>query len=190
MFSLSNCNRLKLTTALVLTLPGLSFNAIAEKVSVGPYYLGMPAAEARKFGLGNCKPWASKTKCDATYGPLENHSSFTLLVDRAQTVVMIELKTELVYSKVRSQTETTSYKPKIDVPQCPKGFYDSYSCYYPPDKLLTKQQSVYSSYKTLDGYHRTTITAEVNRAKLVEFLRVKKNEANAYRRAQKVQYGK
>lgn len=83
----------------------------AGKVSVGPYYLGMSAAEARKVGIADCKPWGRSTKCAATYGPLKDSTGFSLLLDsRAQAVKSIELKTERRLGKPDTQAD---FKPEI-----------------------------------------------------------------------------
>lgn len=173
---------------LAIALLGITMCAYAGKVSVGPYYLGMSAAEARKAGIVDCKPWGGSTKCAATYGPLKDRTGFILLLDnKVQTVKSIELKTEVQLGKPDTHAD---FKPMVDVPACPAGFSDRNSCYYPPDKLITKETSSYMSSKRFDGYFRTTITAEVNRAKVVDFLREKRKKDRGNHNAGLIQYGK
>jgi len=173
---------------LAIALLGLTGSVYAEKISIGPYYLGMSAPEARKVGIADCRPWGDLTRCAATYGPLKDNTGFILLLDnKSQIVKSIELQTELRHSKPELRTD---FKPAIDVPECPAGSRDRNSCYYPPDKLISKETSSYLSSKTFDGYLRTTITAEVNRAKVADFLRAKRKEDEDKRKTRLIQYGK
>lgn len=158
-----------------------------ETFWIGPYYLGMPATEARAIGIEACKPVTRAVKCTATYGPIDGKDLFTVTIgDKSGRVEEIDFHVgspcsdRYRYGSNVCLEEERKNKPSIALPQCKPGWGEASYCYLPPNKVLWRDGHGYKNYR---------LTASTNKQKVDDFIRRKTADEAGKRRAQRVQYG-
>ncbi len=170
-------------SALLVIEPANAAEDQQKTFYVGPYFLGMTAASARKIGLENCKPFGKKlTQCDAANTGYSNQKYFNIyFTNNSNRIERIEA------SSVGSLESGKSY---LAVPECTTGLSANNGCFLKPERVLSWTLHMNLGKRPGDVYQSLQITAEVNPKKVNDFLRSQRSKDAGRNEARIIQYGK
>jgi hypothetical protein len=179
---------LKTLGALPLIAP-----AVCGAFDVGPYSLGMSAAQARKVGIDSCHENEYKrVVCRPNAMPLlPGLEDAKVEFNQSGRLVQIKVSYRLDSSSADwSRVRDIAWQRELSIASCPDNWGNGHWCYAAPDKTRIIEYASGRPFRRSREYFSFSVRAEVDKAHVDAFVRSRREQEARLKNAERIQSGR